>query len=201
MAARPPSLVLLAICVFVLASSAPGATGLRHAPEHGVHIAHSSSADAAGVPPFSACNVGPTHHAHLILPLALNEADCAHPTAHFFLSHGATFFCPHTWDVKVLATINEDAARATLCSSYFSALATPGASPMHAFRPTLPKGGLPAEALGQLSEWTSPVLYWVHNFGKDNSAGPDHGWNLTTLRSDTTSVSIKQVLYLSLIHI
>jgi len=126
--------------------------------------------------------------------MAATEEACMNDTARFVLSHGATFFCPHTWDVKLLAQIVEDDARATLCKSFFSAVAN-GESPKHAFRPTLPQGGLPAEALGQLTTWQSPVIYWVHNFGHDNSAGPDNGWNMTTIRSDNTTVRIDQVLY------
>ena len=61
--------------------------------------------------PFADCNQGPMHHTHLVLPLANTEADCALSTAKFFLSHGATFFCPHTWDVKLLASVVEDDAR------------------------------------------------------------------------------------------
>ena len=78
--------------------------------------------------------------------MAATEEACMNDTARFVLSHGATFFCPHTWDVKLLAQIVEDDARATLCKSFFSAVAN-GESPKHAFRPTLPQGGLPAEAL------------------------------------------------------
>jgi hypothetical protein len=74
------------------------------------------------VAPFPACNAGPTHHSHLIIPLEATEEACAASDARFFLSHGATFFCPHTWDVKLLAQIAEDDARATLCKSFFSAV-------------------------------------------------------------------------------
>ena len=105
-------------------------------------------------------------------------------------SHGATFFCPHTYDVKILATIVEDDARATLCESFYKHKQT---FPIHAFRPTLPAGGLPDEAQGRLSGWTSPVLYHVFNFGKDNNAGPGAGWNLTTIRNATSTIKIKQV--------
>jgi hypothetical protein len=108
------------------------------------------------------------------------------------MSHGATFFCPHTWDIKILATIDEQESRETLCESFFK---NREQFPIHAFRPTLPAGGLPAEALGELTNWTSPVLYHVYNFGDNNDAGPDAGWNLTTIRNATSTVQIKDVLY------
>jgi hypothetical protein len=95
------------------------------------------------------------HHSHLILPLAKTEDACADDSTRFQLSHRATFFGPHTWDIKLLAQIVEDDARATLCKSFFSAVAN-GESPKHAFRPTLPQGGLPAEALGQLTTGSLP---------------------------------------------
>lgn len=123
------------------------------------------------------------------------------PSAQFFLSHGATFFCPHTYDVKLLATIAEDAARATLCDSYFDSLAHPGASVKHVLRPTLPAGGLPALARGELKSWASPVMYHVHNFGKDNAAGPDAGWNVTTIRSKPTTIHVVRVLYSRLLDV
>ena len=58
------------------------------------------------------------HHAHLIVPMAATEEACMNDTARFVLSHGATFFCPHTWDVRLLAQIVEDDARAMLCVSF-----------------------------------------------------------------------------------
>ena len=125
---------------------------------------------AATEGPFPECNVGPTHHGFLALPLAATEQACAAPGAKFFLTHGATFFCPHAWDVKLLAAVAEDDARAALCESYFGALAAGGA-PTHMVRPTLPPGGLPATALGQVSSWVTPAIYHVHSFGKNNSAG------------------------------
>ena len=52
------------------------------------------------VSPFPDCNLGPTHHGQIVVPLAATEAECANAdTGRFLLSHGATFFCPHTWDV------------------------------------------------------------------------------------------------------
>lgn len=153
-----------------------------------------SSNPNLAVAPFPACNFGPMHHTHLIIPLAANEFECAKDTSRFLLSHGATFFCPHTWDIKLLASIVEDEPRSILCNSYFNALNT-SQSPMHAFRPTLQQGGLPAEAMGQLTSWDSPVIYWVYNFGGGPDGGPDFGWNLTTIYSETTTVQIDQVLY------
>jgi hypothetical protein len=141
-----------------------------------------------------ACDFGPTHHSHLALPLADSVEACKKSASTFFLSHGATFFCPHTFDVKLLATIVEDEARATLCNSHFSSLAA-GTSPKHVLRPTLPAGGLPALGRGEMAEWASPVMYHVHNFGKDNDAGPDHGWNVTVIRNETTTVNVDHVLY------
>ena len=141
------------------------------------------------------CNFGPTHHSHLVLLLSPTRTECKLPAAYFFLSHGATFFCPHTYDVKLLATIVEDSARNTLCDSHFDSLEMKGGSPLHVLRPTLPAGGLPALARGELSSWTSPVLYHVHNFGKNNAAGPDNGWNVTIIRSKVTTISVVRVLY------
>lgn len=140
------------------------------------------------------CNFGPTHHSHLTLPRAASRDACKKQDATFFLSHGATFFCPHTYDVKLLATIVEDGARATLCDSHFDAVAT-GASTKHVLRPTLPAGGLPALAHGEMAEWTSHVMYHVHSFGTDNDAGPDAGWNVTTIRNATTTIRVTRVLY------
>ena len=154
----------------------------------------SDNSNLGAVAPFSSCNVGPMHHSHLIVPLAATEDECALETSRFLLSHGATFFCPHTWDIKLLASIDEDAARETLCSSYFNALAN-DLSPMHAFRPDLDQGGLPASALGQLTAWDSPVIYWIHDFGDDPDGGPDSTWNLTTIYDQTTHVTLEQVLY------
>lgn len=153
-------------------------------------LAYASSCVAA---PDATCDFGPTHHSHIILPLAKTVSACKAPGAEFFMSHGATFFCPHTWDVKILATITENEARNTLCESFFDPKNKE--FPIHAFRPTLPAGGLPAEAMGTLKTWSSPVLYHVFNFGKDNDAGPDAGWNLTTIRNTTSTVVIKQVMY------
>lgn len=161
-----------------------------------------SSVRATSVSAGDACNFGPTHHSHLVLPLAPTAAACKEPTARFVLSHGATFFCPHTFDVKLLATIDQDDARATLCDTHFGALAaTPPVSSKVVLRPTLPAGGLPALARGELPAWTSPVMYHVHAFGKDNDAGPDAGWNVTTVRSENTSVSVVRVLYGRLLDI
>ena len=140
------------------------------------------------------CNFGPTHHSHLVLPLASSAADCKATGAHFILSHGATFFCPHTFDVKLLATIVEDDARATLCDAHFNALIS-GDSSKIVLRPTLPAGGLPALAHGELDSWVSPVMYHVHNFGKDNDAGPDAGWNVTMVRNTSTTIKVVRVLY------
>ena len=97
--------------------------------------------------------------------------------------------------MKLLARITEDDARKTLCDSHFDALATKGASVKHALRPTLPAGGLPALARGEMASWESPVMYHVHSFGKDNDAGPDKGWNVTTIRNDTTTIQVARVLY------
>ena len=140
------------------------------------------------------CNFGPTHHSHLVLPTSSNLADCQLPSSTFLMSHGATFFCPHTFDVKLLATIDEDAARVTLCETHFTALAH-GHSSQMVLRPTLPAGGLPALSRGQMASWTSPVMYHVHNFGANNAAGPDDGWNVTTVRNKTTTIQVQRVLY------
>jgi hypothetical protein len=148
------------------------------------------------VSPFPDCNVGPMHHTHLIIPLAATEQECAQDTSRFMLSHGATFFCPHTWDIKLLVNIEEDGPRQATCTSYFNAIKN-GQSPIHAFRPTLGQGMLPAEALGQLTEWISPFIYWVHDFGYNTNpdAGIDNGWNTTTIWDGPVKVNINQVLY------
>ena len=100
---------------------------------------------SAQVFPFPTCNVGPMHHGHIILPLGVSTVEeCKTSTTQFLLSHGATFFCPHTWDIKLLASVADDAARNALCTSYYNALAAKE-SPIHLFRPTLAQGGLPAE--------------------------------------------------------
>ena len=140
------------------------------------------------------CDFGPTHHSHIVLPLATTAADCKAADARFVMSHGATFFCPHTFDVKLLATISEDSARAMLCDTHFDALAS-GASPKMVLRPTLQAGGLPALARGEMASWVSPVMYHVHSFGKNNDAGPDAGWNVSTVRSANTTVNVVRVLY------
>lgn len=141
-----------------------------------------------------ACDFGPTHHSHLVLPLAESAGQCKQRSSPFFLSHGATFFCPHTFDVKLLGTIVEDDARAALCDDHFKSVAA-GQSPKHVLRPTLPAGGLPALGRGEMSSWTSPVMYHVHNFGKDNDSGPDKGWNVTVIRNETTTINVVRVLY------
>lgn len=139
-----------------------------------------------------ACNFGPTHHSHIVVPLTSSAEECMKPNATFILSHGATFFCPHTFDVKLRATIVEQSARDTLCKTHFSSLAQ-GVSSKVVLRPTLPAGDLPAEARGESTTWASPVMYHVHNFGKDNDAGPDAGWNVTTIRNDTTTVNFRTI--------
>ena len=145
---------------------------------------------------FSAekCNFGPTHHSHIVLPLASDRANCVKQDAQFFMSHGATFFCPHTFDVKLLATIEEDDARETLCDKHFEGVEK-GSSSKVSLRPTLPAGGLPALARGQLQSWTSNVMYHILEFGKNNDAGPGNGWNMTTIRTQPTTVKVIRVLY------
>eukprot|EP00051_Salpingoeca_urceolata_P029292 m.489489 g.489489 ORF g.489489 m.489489 type:complete len:326 (-) comp26809_c0_seq1:60-1037(-) len=140
-----------------------------------------------------ACNFGPTHHSHLVLPQADTLQGCLKPEARFVLSHGATFFCPHTFDVKLLATIDEPEAQATLCENHFHSIER-GVSSKMVLRPTLPAGGLPKLARGEMTSWQSPVMYHVHNFGKDNDAGPDEGWNVTVVRNSTTTVHV-QLIY------
>ena len=158
--------------------------------------ANSSSSPSKSAAAFSAdaCNFGPTHHSHIVLPLASDRTSCAKQGAHFFMSHGATFFCPHTFDVKLLATIQEGDARKTLCDKHFDGVDTKKSSKV-ALRPTLPAGGLPALARGQLKSWTSNVMYHILEFGKDNNAGPGNGWNLTTIRTKPTNVHVLHVLY------
>ena len=38
-------------------------------------------------------------------------------------------------------------------------------------------------------------MYHVHSFGRDNAAGPDAGWNVTTIRNQTTTIKVVRVLY------
>lgn len=144
--------------------------------------------------PASQCNFGPTHHSHLVIPTANSIGNCQLPNATFLLSHGATFFCPHTYDVKLLATIKEDDQRKLLCTVHFSAIRDNISSKV-LLRPTLPAGGLPALSRGDLLSWTSPVMYHIHSFGKDNSAGPDNGWNVTLLSSTNTTINVVNNLY------
>ena len=153
------------------------------------HSANSAASFAA-----DKCNFGPTHHSHIVLPLASDKASCAKQDAHFFMSHGATFFCPHTFDVKLLTTIKEDNARKVLCDTHFESIAS-GSSSKVSLRPTLPAGGLPALARGELKSWTSNVMYHILEFGKNNDAGPGHGWNMTTIRTQPTTVKVLRVLY------
>lgn len=138
------------------------------------------------------CNFGPTHHSHLLLPTADTLHECLAPGAKFVMSHGATFFCPHTFDVKLLGTIEEAEAQTLLCNTHFASIHS-GVSSKMVLRPTLPAGGLPALAHGETSTWQSPVMYHVHNFGKDNDAGPDQGWNVTIVRNTTTTVHFKRI--------
>eukprot|EP00944_MAST-04C_sp_MAST-4C-sp1_P005127 g5127.t1 len=157
--------------------------------DHQTHAANSAASFAA-----DKCNFGPTHHSHIVLPLASDKASCAKQDAQFFMSHGATFFCPHTFDVKLLTTIQEDDARKVLCDTHFENIESESSSKV-SLRPTLPAGGLPALARGELKKWTSNVMYHILEFGKNNDAGPGHGWNLTTIRTQLTTVKVLRVLY------
>ena len=162
-------------------------------------VANAQHGAPAGTGDGDACNFGPTHHSHLVLPTSSSAEDCVLPSATFVLSHGATFFCPHTFDVKLLATIREDDARSILCETHFKAVEERISSKV-LLRPTLPAGGLPALSRGQMASWASPVMYHVHNFGHDNSAGPDEGWNVTILRGGgaenaNTTIDVVRVLY------
>jgi len=185
------SLVLYASMPHALDSSTREYSDVHASPNAEPALA----AEAPAMAPNDSCNFGPTHHSHLSVPLSPTRTACKLAEAYFFLSHGATFFCPHTYDVKLLATVVEDSARNTLCDSHFDSLEMEGASPLHVLRPTLPAQGLPALARGELSSWTSPVLYHVHNFGKNNTAGPDDGWNVTIVRSKDTTIKVVRVLY------
>jgi len=140
------------------------------------------------------CNFGPTHHSHLVIPLQHTQSDCEKPGAKFFLSHGATFFCPHTYDVKLIAEFGDNSQQQILCQEYFAALAA-GQSAKFSFRPDLPQNGLPATGAGLMTEWTSPVLYHVWNFGTNSSAGPGNGWNTTTIIDDDILVTNMQAIY------
>jgi len=59
----------------------------------------------------------------------------------------------------------------------------------------LDQGGLPASALGQLKEWETPAIYHINSFGDSNDAGPDNGWNMSTVYDSTVTVSIDRVVY------
>ena len=127
-------------------------------------VAFSSSSSSSVLASSADCDFGPTHHSHLVLPLAANAEECKLANASFLLSHGATFFCPHTFDVKLLGHLAEEDARNTLCDTHFESVER-GVSSKMVLRPTLPAGGLPALARGEMSSWESPVMYHVHNFG------------------------------------
>lgn len=161
------------------------------------HIKPNTAPESEGLAlaPFPQCNTGPMHHGHVVLPLGVKSAEeCSKAGTQFLLSHGATFFCPHTWDIKLVASLKDDEARSSLCESYFSSYFG-GESPIHLFRPTLDQGGLPATARGELTEWETPAIYHIHNFGTDNSAGPDNGWNMTTVYDKPVTVNIDKVAY------
>eukprot|EP01095_Lingulamoeba_sp_RSL-Kostka_P007851 TRINITY_DN2558_c0_g1_i1.p1 TRINITY_DN2558_c0_g1~~TRINITY_DN2558_c0_g1_i1.p1 ORF type:complete len:258 (+),score=70.19 TRINITY_DN2558_c0_g1_i1:252-1025(+) len=116
------------------------------------------------------------------------------PGAKFLLGHGATFFCPHTYDVKLIANFEDNKQQTTLCQHFFNSLQS-GESIKYALRPTLAINGLPATGQGYSREWTSPVLYHVWNFGNDSDAGPGNGWNTTTIINDNITVNNFNVSY------
>ena len=47
----------------------------------------------------------------------------------------------------------------------------------------------------ELTQWSSPYIYHVHNFGDNNDAGIGNGWNTTTIVDTDTTVNIERVLY------
>ena len=95
---------------------------------------------SAQVFPFPTCNVGPMHHGHIILPLGVSTVEeCKTSTTQFLLSHGATFFCPHTWDIKLLASVADDAMTrpGTLCAHLTTTLWQPRRVPFTSSAPPL----------------------------------------------------------------
>ena len=40
-----------------------------------------------------------------------------------------------------------------------------------------------------------PFTYYINSFGTDNSAGPDNGWNMTTVYDKPVTVNIDKVAY------
>jgi len=148
----------------------------------------------------SLCNFE-NHHSHLVIPLTTTEEACGAEGAKFLFSHGATFFCPHTFDVKLLGTFSNNTQQQVLCSNFFDAYdeysptAEVPVSLKFVLRPTLPVNGLPATGAELTTQWTSPVLYYVYNFGNDSSAGPDNGWNTTTLLNEDITVNFQRALY------
>ena len=134
-----------------------------------------------------------SHHSHLVVPLAKTYESCTSPSATFLLSHGATFFCPHTYDIKQLATFEAAGPQALVCKAFFQALSVPTASLKLALRPTLNANELPATGSGEVTSWTSPVLYQVHAFGQNRSSGPGEGWNTTTLYDGPVTVNFRNL--------
>ena len=141
-----------------------------------------------------ACNFGPAHHAHILLPLVDTKRACMASGAKFFLSHGATFFCPHAFDVKLLVTLKEEESRRALCTAHFESVEA-GTSSKVVLRQTLPAGALPAMAQGRVKTWSMSPMYHIHTFGKTINDGSSHGWNLTSIRSEETTVYVERVLY------
>ena len=155
-------------------------------------------------------------HGFLVAPLAASVEQCGVEGTPFFLSHGATFFCPHTYDVKLIGFFNNDAnslaAQITLCKAYFASKKDPNASIKYVLLPTLPINGLPSKNAtspfflhffflfsdsgnGQLTSWVSPVLDKVHNFGDSNQSGPGNGWNTTTIFSKNITMNLKPIYF------
>ena len=59
----------------------------------------------------------------------------------------------------------------------------------------MPAGALPALAQGRKMNWNMGPMYHINAFGKDINAGSSSGWNLTTIRTDNTTVNILRILY------
>eukprot|EP01104_Vermistella_antarctica_P021045 TRINITY_DN9286_c0_g1_i1.p1 TRINITY_DN9286_c0_g1~~TRINITY_DN9286_c0_g1_i1.p1 ORF type:complete len:338 (+),score=40.63 TRINITY_DN9286_c0_g1_i1:107-1120(+) len=134
--------------------------------------------------PSNDCNF-PDHHSHLVIPLTSTLEQCQQPDAQFLLSHGATFFCPHVYDVKLRATFSDVNVQSLACSTFFNATASGHVSPTVVLRPTLPRNGLPASGLGITNTWNSPIMYHVKQFGTNAAAGPGDGWITDTLYNQT----------------
>jgi hypothetical protein len=116
-------------------------------------------------------------HGFLVLPLSDNATDCQSTNA-FLLSHGATFSCPHGYNVKLTATIADDGARSAVCSALYSR----SGRGWVVVGPSLPENGLPDIGNGVIDRFVSDILL-VSAFG-NASSGPGDGWQSQTIATN-----------------